>query len=116
MLMLMTIAFLPLAALAAVYVAPTLKPVKRRPLIFIAGGSFMAVFGAMGGYALRPALQSGDVHFNSRYAGDIHAVLAQDPWQYWAIVLVLYAMFVLLAGFGFAMIGLCFRKGNGDGR
>jgi hypothetical protein len=69
----------------------------------------------MGGYALRPALQSGDVHFNSRYAGDLGAVLAQGPLQYWAIMLLLYAMFVLLAGFGFAMIGLCFRKGAGDG-
>jgi uncharacterized membrane protein len=115
-LMSMTIAFFPLAALAAVYIASTLKPAKRRPLIFIAGGSFVAVFGAMGGYTLRPALQSGSVHFNSRYAGDIRAVLAQDPWHYWAIVLVLYAMFVLLAGFGFAMIGLSFRKGAGDGR
>jgi hypothetical protein len=114
-LMLMTIAFFPLAALAAVYVASTLKPAKRRPLIFIAGGSFMSVLGTMGGYALRPALQSGYVHFNSRYAGDIRAVLAQDPWQYWAIMLVLYAMFVLLTGFGFATIGLCFRKGTGDG-
>jgi hypothetical protein len=114
-LMLMTIAFLPLAALAAVYVAPALKPAKRRSSIFIVGGSFMAVFGAMGGYALRPALQSGYVHFNSRYAGDIRAVLAQDPWQYWAIVLVLYAMFVLLTGFGLATIGLCFRKETSDG-
>ncbi|WLA04670.1 hypothetical protein [Xanthomonas translucens] len=111
MLMWMTIVFLPFAALAAAYIASTLKPAKRRPLIFIVGGSFISVLGALGGYALRPALQSGDVRFNSRYAGDMHAVLAQDPLQYWAIVLVLYAMFVLLAGFGLAMIGLCFRKG-----
>ncbi|WP_155521920.1 hypothetical protein [Xanthomonas translucens] len=109
--MLMTIAFLPFAALAAAYIASTLKPAKRRPLISIAGGSFISVLGALGGYALRPALQSGYVRFNSRYAGDIHAVLAQNPLRYWAIVFVLYAMFVLLAGFGFAMIGLCFRKG-----
>ena len=114
-LVLMTIAFLPLAVLAAGCIARTLKPTKRRPLIFVAGGSFMSILGAMGGYALHPALQSGYVHFNSRYAGDIRAVLAQDPWQYWAIVLVLYAMFVLLAGFGFAMIGFCFRKGTRDG-
>gem|GEM_PF-4917305 len=75
----------------------------------------MSVLGAMGGYALRPALQSGYIQFNGRYAGDIRAVLAQDPWQYWATVLVLYATFVLLTGFGFAMIGLL-RKGTGEGR
>jgi hypothetical protein len=115
-LMLMTIAFLPFAALAAASIASTLKPAKRRPLIFIAGGCFISVLGALGGYALRPALQSGYVRFNSRYAGDIHAGLAQDPLQYWAIVLVLYAMFVLLAGFGFAMMGLCFRKGASNAR
>lgn len=111
----MTIAFLPFAALAAAYIAPTLEPPKRRPLIFVAGGSFMSVLGAMGGYALRSPLQSGYVHLNGRYAGDIHAVLAQDPWQYWAIVLLLYVVFLLLTGFGFAMLALL-RKGGGDGR
>lgn len=82
MLMWMTIVFFPFAALAAAYIASTLKPAKRRPLIFIAGGSFISVLGALGGYALRPALQSGDVHFKSKYAGDMHAVLAQDSLQY----------------------------------
>lgn len=111
--LLMTIAFLPLAAVVGTCIFRILRPPKHRPLIFFAGGSFMLLFGALFGFALRPALQSGVVHFTSRRLGEIHAASAHEPLEYWATVLMLYIIAVFLAGFGFAGFGLCFRRDSG---
>lgn len=106
-------AFFPLAAGVAWRLLPTLRPARHRPLFFVIGGLLMLVLGAFAACALRPAVASGVIHFSSRRVGEVHAVLANDPVGYWVAVLLLYAAGVFLAGFGFAGIGLCFRKEPG---
>lgn len=65
----------------------------------------------MSGFALRSNLQTGSIGFDGRYLRGIHATSAEQPMEYWGVVLVFYAVSVLIAGFGLAAIGLSFRKG-----
>lgn len=108
----LAIAFIPLAAAVARALLPMLKPPRYRPLFFVMGGLFMLAFGLLTAYTLRPALASGVIRFSSRHLGEVHAISAQEPMEYWAVVLLLYAIGVFFAGFGFAGVGLCFRKGQ----
>lgn len=103
-------AFFPLAAGVAWGLLPRLRPPRHRPLFFVIGALLMLAFGTFAACALRPAFASGVIHFSGRRLGEVHAVLANDPVTYWAAVLLLYAVGVFLAGFGFAAIGLLFRK------
>ena len=112
--LLMVIAFLPVAALAGTRIFPTLKPRRHSPLAFVSGGFLMLFFGVMIGFPLRSYLQSGVVHFPSRHFGEIHAASAEEPLAYWAVMLLLYAIAVFLAGFGLASFGLCFRERLGQ--
>ncbi|WP_185821447.1 hypothetical protein [Xanthomonas sp. GW] len=46
--------------------------------------------------------------------GAVHAVAAQAPVQYWVLVLTLYALSVLIAGWGVAAFALCVRGAPAD--
>lgn len=102
--LLLTVAFVPLSVFAGVRIFRGLRPPKHRPLTFIVGGTFTLILGAMSGFAQRSNLQSGSIDFDGRYL-DVHATSAQQPVEYWLAVLMLYAVSVLIAGFGLALIG-----------
>lgn len=108
--LLLAIAFIPLAAIAARRVHPTLKPPSHRPVLFFFLGAFLLLFGALGGYALRPFLQSGVVQFTSRRLGEIYASSSLQPLEYWLVILTLYGLAVLVSSVGLAGLGLSFRK------
>ena len=110
----LSIAFLPLALFAATRIYSVLKPPKHKPLLFFLSGALMLTFGFLVGYALRQNLQSGVIHFTSRYFGEIYASQHNQPLAYWAVALAFYAIGVLLAGFGLAGLGLCFGNRNAN--
>lgn len=106
---LLGLVFLPLAVLVATRVDRSLKPPRHRPLAFVFGGVLLLAFGLLGAYALRPFLQSGVVRFTSRHLGQVYIDAAQDPLAYWAAILSLYGLAVLVAAVGLAGLGLAFR-------
>ena len=105
----LAVVFVPLALVVARQLLPSLRPPKHRPLLFISGGGLLLMFGLLAIYTLRPAIESGVVHFTSRAFGELNASIAHQPYEYWLIVLLIYACGVFLAGFGLAGFGLCFR-------
>lgn len=108
--LLLTIAFIPLAVVAARRIFPTLKPPSHRPVLFFSVGVFLLLFGVLGGYALRAFLQSGVVLFASRHLGEIRASSSQQPIEFWAVILGLYGVAVLVSAVGLAGLGLSFLK------
>jgi hypothetical protein len=108
--LLLAIAFIPLAAVAARRIFPTLKPPSHRPVLFFLFGALLLLFGVIGGYALRPFLQSGVVQFTSRRLGDVYANSSQQPLEYWVVILALYGLAILVSAVGLAGLGLSFRK------
>ena len=108
--LLLTIAFIPLAAIAARQIFPALKPPNHRPVLFFFFGALLFLFGVLGGYALRSFLQSGVVHFTSRHLGEIHASSSQQPLEYWAVILALYGVAIFVSAVGLAGLGLSLLK------
>lgn len=108
--LLLTIAFIPLAVVAASRIFPILKPPSHRPVLFFFIGALLLMFGVLGGYALRAFLQSGVVHFTSRRLGEIYANASQQPIEYWAVVLTLYGVAILVSAVGLAGLGLSLFK------
>ena len=111
----LAIGFLPIALLVARLLIPSLRPPKHRPIFFASAGALLLVFGSLSTYALRSAVASGVVHFSSRRFGEFHANAADQPIEYWAVVLVIYSCGVALAGFGLAGVGLCFKRAPAGG-
>jgi hypothetical protein len=110
MALILSIAFLPLALFSATHIYSVLKPPKHRPLLFFFSGALILTFGLFVGHALRHDLQSGIIHFTSRYFGEIYAGSHGQPLTYWVVALSLYVIATFLAGFGLAGLGLCFSK------
>lgn len=110
--LLLAIAFIPLAAVAARRIFPTLKPPSRRPVLFFFLGAVLFLFGILGGYSLRPFLQSGVVQFTSRRLGEVYASSSLKPFEYWLVILALYSLAVFVSSVGLAGLGLSFRKAH----
>ena len=113
--LILSIAFLPLALFAATHIHSVLKPPQHRPLLFLFGGALILTFGLFVGDALRHDLQSGTIHFTSRYFGEIYASSHNQPLAYWAVALSLYVIAIFLAGLGLAGFGLCLGKKRRNG-
>lgn len=108
--LLLTIAFFPLAVVAARLIFPTLKPKRHRPVLFFFLGALVFLFGILGGYALRFFLQSGVVRFTSRRLGEIYANASQQPLEYWVVFLILYGSVIFISGLGLAGLVFPFSK------
>ncbi len=108
----LAVAFAPLAVVSARRIFPSLRPPRHRPFLFCISGALMLLFGAMSGLVTYAYLKSGIVHFTSRLFGEIHADASEQPIEYWAVILALYGIAVFLSGFGLAGFGLCFRESH----
>jgi hypothetical protein len=104
------ISFVPLAAIAAKLIFPTLKPPKNSPFVFVLSGTFFLLFGVLVLYAIHVFLESGMVKLSGRWLREIHPTYANQPIEYCVTIVALYLVAVLLSGVGVAGVSLVFSR------
>lgn len=104
------VSFVPLAAIAAKLIFPTLTPPKNSPFLFVLSGTFFFLFGALVLYAMHAFLESGMVKFSGRWLREIHANYATQPIEYCLTIVALYLASVFLSGVGLAGLSLVFSS------